>query len=223
MPAAGDAGIEGTAITSELERILNARSDGASDPDDVPGVPDDPLTRVGDLWSLGWHHYLLCGDATIRHDVERLLGEARPHLMIVDPPYGVEYDPEWRNRADRKSGRPIGARATRRPVNDHRSDWSAAWALFTFHDRRSPPCVYPSLFRSRINAARYDADAARESAAVTPARHAAFVKLLRRARPRGRQKIVSAVVRLWVAGSQSQNGDKTPYDPGGGGDKKLQP
>jgi hypothetical protein len=50
--------------------------------------------------------------------------------IAAGSPVHLADDPEWRNRADRKSGRPIGARATGRPVNDHRSDWSAAWALF---------------------------------------------------------------------------------------------
>jgi hypothetical protein len=123
---------------SELASILNSRSVGATDPDDVPPVPVNPVTRTGDLWRLG-RHYLLCGDATNKDDVERLLETERPHLMIVDPPYRVEYDPNWRNRADRKSGRSIGARATGRPVNDHQSDWSAAWALFPGDVVRSIP------------------------------------------------------------------------------------
>jgi DNA modification methylase len=114
---------------TELASILNSRSVGATDPDDVPPVPANPIARPGDLWQLG-RHVLLCGDATERADVDMLLAGEQPHLMIVDPPYGVEYDPDWRNRADRKSGRPIGARAVGRPVNDHRSDWSAAWNLF---------------------------------------------------------------------------------------------
>ena len=49
----------------------------------------------------------------------------RPHLMATDPPYGVAYDPAWRNRA--------GASTTRRTgkvLNDDRADWRAAWALF---------------------------------------------------------------------------------------------
>jgi hypothetical protein len=32
-------------------------------------------------------------------DVERVLGGVAPHLMVTDPPYGVSYDPAWRNRA----------------------------------------------------------------------------------------------------------------------------
>ena len=51
------------------------------------------------------------------------------HLIVTDPPYGVDYDPDWRNRADRANGKPNGARAIGRVENDGRSDWSDAYAL----------------------------------------------------------------------------------------------
>ena len=92
--------------------------------DDVPEAPETPISRPGDLWVLGKHR-LLCGDATVATDVERLLGDVKPLLMVTDPPYGVEYDPGWRNKA--------GAAATKRTgkvLNDDRADWREAWALF---------------------------------------------------------------------------------------------
>jgi DNA modification methylase len=58
-------------------------------------------------------------------DVERVLGSVKPLLMVTDPPYGVEYDPSWRNKS--------GASATKRTgkvLNDDRADWREAWALF---------------------------------------------------------------------------------------------
>lgn len=70
-------------------------------------------------------HRLLCGDATSEADVARLLGDLRPHLMVTDPPYGVNYDPAWRNETG-------AAKTTRtgKVMNDDRADWRAAWALF---------------------------------------------------------------------------------------------
>jgi DNA modification methylase len=50
--------------------------------------------------------------------------------MVTDPPYGVEYDPDWRNRADRANGKSYGASATGQVLNDDRADWREAWALF---------------------------------------------------------------------------------------------
>ena len=46
-------------------------------------------------------------------------------LMVTDPPYGVEYDPTWRNRAG------LGkTKRTGKVQNDDRADWREAWALF---------------------------------------------------------------------------------------------
>ena len=55
----------------------------------------------------------------------KLLDDVRPLLMVTDPPYGVEYDPAWRNAS--------GAAKTRRTgkvLNDDLADWREAWALF---------------------------------------------------------------------------------------------
>ena len=56
--------------------------------DDVPPVPDAPVTRPGDLWLMGPHR-LLCGDSTNGLDVLRLLDGKRAALCLTDPPYGV--------------------------------------------------------------------------------------------------------------------------------------
>ena len=106
-----------------------AATGGLTDPDAAPDPPERPVATRGDLWALG-RHRVLCGDATSAEDVARVLGGSKPHLMVTDPPYGVEYDPEWRNRADRANGRPYGARAVGLVTNDDRADWSEAWALF---------------------------------------------------------------------------------------------
>jgi hypothetical protein len=79
--------------------------------DEVPEPPADPVTKPGDLWLLG-EHRLLCGDSTKAEDVARVLGDRKPFLMVTDPPYGVEYDPEWRNEAKRPDGTPYGAART---------------------------------------------------------------------------------------------------------------
>ena len=110
----------------ELDRLLDGLDAGGAngEEDEVPEPPVQAVTRPGDLWLLGPHR-LLCGDATIATDVERLLDGARPHLMVTDPPYGVEYDPAWRNEAG------VSATArTGRVSNDDRADWREAWSLF---------------------------------------------------------------------------------------------
>lgn len=69
-------------------------------------------------------HRLICGDATVSGDVARLLDNVEPGLMVTDPPYGVDYDPAWREKSWR------GARSTGKVQADDRSDWREAWALF---------------------------------------------------------------------------------------------
>ncbi len=97
---------------------------GLTDPDAVPGVEPHAVSRLGERWRLG-KHVLVCGDCTDVPTVQLLLGDVQPHLMVTDPPYGVNYDPAWRNRAFGEANRAIG-----KVNNDNRADWSEAWALF---------------------------------------------------------------------------------------------
>jgi hypothetical protein len=112
---------------SESERAALAAQlvEGLTDPDDVPDLPTEPVAREGDIWVLG-RHRLLCGDSTSKAGVEQLLSSVKPHLMITDPPYGVNYDPAWRKRA----GVNLNARKLGKVANDDRADWREAWALF---------------------------------------------------------------------------------------------
>ena len=117
-----------------LAGLLIDGTDGLTDPDAVPEVPDDPVTKPGDVWLLD-RHRLVCGDSTNADDVAKALNGVAPHLMVTDPPYGVEYSAGWRNEAmpqknDPKrwkdgTGSPTGA-----VENDDRADWREAWALF---------------------------------------------------------------------------------------------
>ena len=111
------------------QAALLATKDGLTDPDEAPEPPAHPVTEPGDLWLLGGHR-LLGGDCTIATDVERVLGGVQPHLMVTDPPYGVNYDPEWRSAAKFGDGLSHAGRASGKVVNDDRADWREAWALF---------------------------------------------------------------------------------------------
>ena len=97
---------------------------GRTDPDVVPAERPTMIHR-GDLFALG-HHRLLCGDSTDATDVARVLGDARPVLMVTDPPYGVDYDPTWRTRA----GVNLNPHKQGAVTNDDRADWTEAWHLF---------------------------------------------------------------------------------------------
>lgn len=110
---------------AELAALLNQPTEGLTDPDDVPEPPAVPVAAPGDVWLLG-NHRLACGSCTDAHTVEALLAGALPHLMVTDPPYGVEYDASWRVDA----GIGGAGTATGTVMNDDRADWRDAWALF---------------------------------------------------------------------------------------------
>jgi len=99
---------------------------GNTDEDEAPEPPANPISKIGDVWILG-NHRLMCGDSTNADNVSKLLGGAKPNIMVTDPPYGVEYSADWRDkkRIGNKTERAIG-----KVLNDDRADWSEAWSLF---------------------------------------------------------------------------------------------
>ena len=102
--------------------------EGRDDPDAVLTLEAAKVTRPGDIWCCGAHR-ILCGDSTDPAAVARLFDGEAPGLMVTDPPYGVDYDPTWRDNAGGQFG--DGKTVARGLVaNDDRVDWEAAWRLF---------------------------------------------------------------------------------------------
>jgi DNA modification methylase len=123
----------------ELQRLLEAQdaAPGLVDADAVPDVQPDPVARPGDLFILGTHQ-VICGDCTHPNVVRRLLGDTKPLLLITDPPYGIELDSEWRDRAGLNSCGPAEASYMKHRTEGHtettisgdtRADWSEAFEL----------------------------------------------------------------------------------------------
>lgn len=77
----------------ELARLLAAQeaSQGLTDEDAVPELPQTPTSMTGDLWVLG-SHKLLVGDATSADDMGKLMAGDSADLVITDPPYNVDYE-----------------------------------------------------------------------------------------------------------------------------------
>ena len=85
----------------ELDDILSKKeilpTEGLTDPDDVPEVPEEPVTKQGDLYILG-NHRLLCGDSTNIQHVEKLMDNKKANMVFTDPPYGVNYNSGWQQK-----------------------------------------------------------------------------------------------------------------------------
>jgi len=67
----------------ELDKLIplpNTEGD-----DEIPEVIT-PVTKIGDLWNLGKHR-LLCGDSTIKEDVNKLMNGIKSDMVFSDPPY----------------------------------------------------------------------------------------------------------------------------------------
>ena len=131
----------------ELAALLADKTEGLTDPDDVPEAPINPVTVLGDVWVLGKHR-IVCGDSTKADDVDKALNGVKPHLMVTDPPYGVEYDATWRGKAGHAN---LGKNRTGVVLADDRADWREAWALFpgniayVWHGGLQSPLVAESL------------------------------------------------------------------------------
>ena len=105
----------------------------------APPLSSNPVSRPGDLWLCGRPpHRILCADATSPDAVAHLLGKHKPILMVTDPPYGIELDSEWRDRAGLNGCGPAQPSYLKRRTEGHtettisgdtRADWSDAFAL----------------------------------------------------------------------------------------------
>lgn len=74
---------------------------------------DEPITQVGDIWILG-DHYLMCGDATNKSDISKLLDKKLADLVVTDPPYNMNYNGAGTKSKEKRKNNPI--------LNDNMSD-----------------------------------------------------------------------------------------------------
>lgn len=74
----------------ELEAFGEPEPSGNADEDEVPKVPEEAVTKSGDMWILG-EHRLLCGDTTMVDDLKKLMADDTADMIFTDPPYNVNY------------------------------------------------------------------------------------------------------------------------------------
>lgn len=89
-----------------------------------PGKEEGTISKLGDLYVLG-DHRLVCGDSSDENIVKLAMGTYAPILMVTDPPYGVNYDPNWRNNLYNTTIKNTGI-----VLNDNKFDFSESLKLF---------------------------------------------------------------------------------------------
>ena len=75
----------------QINDLLFEEKQGLTDDDAVPETPEEPITKLGDIWQLGKHR-LLCGDSTKEEDVNKLMDGAKADMVFTDPPYNVSFN-----------------------------------------------------------------------------------------------------------------------------------
>lgn len=116
----------------ELKKEQNANLEAQEDNFEAPKELENKYNvKVGDIFLLG-KHKIMCGDSINEEQVKTLLDENKVLMIVTDPPYGVNYDPAWRDEVDKKgllaNNYPI--RAMGKVLNDDKTDWSEAYKLF---------------------------------------------------------------------------------------------
>ena len=124
----GDFNLELTGFSLEemIDILPQEEPEVFCDEDDCPGVPEDPIAKIGDVWLLG-EHRLMCGDSTSIDAVIKLLAGQLPNTMITDPPYGVKYEADWRAKA--KGVKKTAREENSSLKNDDEPDWYDAYVL----------------------------------------------------------------------------------------------
>jgi DNA modification methylase len=78
--------------TDEINALLTRDVvEGLTDEDAVPEVPEEPVTKSGDVWVLGKHR-LMCGDSTSIDEATKLCNGMAVDMLLTDPPYNVAYE-----------------------------------------------------------------------------------------------------------------------------------
>ena len=75
----------------ELADFLAEEVEGLTDEDAVPDVPEEPKTKLGDIYQLG-NHRLMCGDSTSIDAVDKLMDGQKADMVFTDPPYNVAFN-----------------------------------------------------------------------------------------------------------------------------------
>ena len=74
----------------QLNDLLFEEKQGLTDEDEIPEAPEEPITKLGDIWKLG-NHRLLCGDSTFIDNIDLVTKKEKVDMVFTDPPYNIDY------------------------------------------------------------------------------------------------------------------------------------
>ena len=74
----------------QLNDILFEEKQGLTDEDEVPETPEEPISKLGDIWKLG-NHRVMCGDSTFIDNIDLLTKKEKIDMVFTAPPYNIDY------------------------------------------------------------------------------------------------------------------------------------
>ena len=99
---------------AETDDLLFGEDYTEEEEEEIPELPEESISKPGDVWILG-DHRVLCGDATIVTDIEKLMDGQLADMVFTDPPYNVDYG----NTAKDKQRKAKGKSSGRTIMNDN--------------------------------------------------------------------------------------------------------
>lgn len=105
-----------------IDGLMDEPVEGLTDEDAIPETPEEPITKLGDVWMLG-RHRLVCGDSTSIDAVEKLMDGNKADMVFTDPPYGMHLDCDWSDAKSNsdfaKEKNALGGKKHRNVIGDH--------------------------------------------------------------------------------------------------------
>ena len=74
----------------QLNDMLFEEKQGLTDEDEVPEAPEEPISKLGDIWKLG-NHRVMCGDSTFIDNIDLVIKKEKIDMVFTDPPYNIDY------------------------------------------------------------------------------------------------------------------------------------
>lgn len=87
----------------EILKLLGVEEkEGLVDDDAIPDIPEEPTSKLGDVYKLG-NHRVMCGDSCVQDDVDKLMDGDLADMVFTDPPWNVNYGDQGKENGSHPS------------------------------------------------------------------------------------------------------------------------